>query len=645
MRACTKLASPGMFGEKPAMLQINDLTVRIAGRVLIDNASVALPPNARVGFLGRNGTGKSTLFKVIQGDLAADAGTIKLPSRARTGGVAQEAPGGPQTLVEFVLEADKERRSLLAEADTATDPHRIAEIQTRLVDIDAHSAPARAASILAGLGFDATAQARPCSDFSGGWRMRVALAAVLFAEPDVLLLDEPTNYLDLEGTLWLQDYLARYPHSVLLISHDRDLLDASVEHILHLDQAKLTLWRGNYSTFERSRSIEIAVREKTIRKQEERRAHLQSFVDRFKAKASKARQAQSRMKMLEKMETVTAIVDRDVPPFIIPAPARKASPPILNLEGVSVGYTEGNPILRRLDLRIDDDDRIGLLGANGNGKSTFLKLISERLPAMGGRLVRADKLKIAYFAQHQLDELRPAESVYQHMRRLMPADPEAKVRAACARAGFSGDRSDSKVSSLSGGEKARLLFAIAVFEGPHLLILDEPTNHLDIDSRTALIEALNDYAGAVMIVSHDRHLLEATVDRLWLVRDGTVNPFDGDLDEYRRIVLSGGSAPEAKPGKGTGRSAEQAAASAAPSPPSRLDAKALAKRVAEIEATMDRLRADIAKIDRILAQPGYFEAHPDSAAQAAKTRGVRERQLAEAEEAWLEASGELEAAG
>ncbi|MBL8568305.1 MAG: ABC-F family ATP-binding cassette domain-containing protein [Phreatobacter sp.] len=627
------------------MLQINDLTVRVAGRVLIDSASVALPPNARVGFLGRNGAGKSTLFKVIQGDLSADAGTIKLPSRARIGGVAQEAPGGPQTLVEFVLEADKERQSLLAEAETATDPHRIAEIQTRLVDIDAHSAPARAASILAGLGFDAAAQARPCSDFSGGWRMRVALAAVLFAEPDVLLLDEPTNYLDLEGTLWLQDYLARYPHSVLLISHDRDLLDASVEHILHLDQGKLTLWRGNYTTFERSRSIEIAVREKTIRKQEERRAHLQSFVDRFKAKASKARQAQSRMKMLEKMETVTAIVDRDVPPFIIPAPARKASPPILNLEGVSVGYTEGHPILRRLDLRIDDDDRIGLLGANGNGKSTFLKLISERLPAMGGRLVRADKLKIAYFAQHQLDELRPAESVYQHMRRLMPADPEAKVRAACARAGFSGERSDSKVSSLSGGEKARLLFAIAVFEGPHLLILDEPTNHLDIDSRTALIEALNDFDGAVMIVSHDRHLLEATVDRLWLVREGTVKPFDGDLDEYRRIVLSGGATPETKPGKGTGKSAEQAAAGVAAAPISRSDAKALAKKVADIEATMDKLRADIEKIDRILAQPGYFEAHPDSAAQAAKTRGMRERQLADAEEAWLAASGELEAAG
>jgi ATP-binding cassette subfamily F protein 3 len=636
------------------MLQITDLTVRVAGRVLIDNASVALPPNARVGFLGRNGTGKTTLFRVIQGDLSADSGTIKLPSRARIGGVAQEAPGGPQTLVEFVLEADKERRSLLAEAETATDPHRIAEIQTRLVDIDAHSAPARAASILAGLGFDAEAQLRPCSDFSGGWRMRVALAAVLFAEPDVLLLDEPTNYLDLEGTLWLQDYLARYPHSILLISHDRDLLDASVEHILHLDQAKLTLWRGNYTTFARSRAIEIAVREKTVRKQEDRRAHLQAFVDRFKAKASKARQAQSRMKMLEKMETVTAIVERDVPPFLIPEPQRKASPPIINLEGVSVGYAEGNPILRRLDIRIDDDDRIGLLGANGNGKSTFLKLISERLPAMTGRLVRADKLKIAYFAQHQLDELRPEESVYQHMRRLMPADPESKVRGACARAGFPGERSDSKVSSLSGGEKARLLFAIAVSGGPHLLILDEPTNHLDIDSRAALIEALNGYSGAVMIVSHDRHLIDATVDRLWLVGDGTVSPFDGDLDDYRRIVLSGGSALATKPGKGTGKSAEKAdaeaavAASAAPKfapRPARLDAKGLARRIAEIEAQMAKIKAEIGKIDRILAQPGYFQAHPNNATEATRVRALREAQLSEAEEEWLAVSAEKESAG
>ncbi|KAF0130257.1 MAG: ATP-binding cassette subfamily F member 3 [Xanthobacteraceae bacterium] len=450
--------------------------------------------------------------------------------------------------------------------------------------------------------------------------MRVALAAVLFTAPDLLLLDEPTNYLDLEGTLWLQDYLASYPHSVLLISHDRDLLDASVEHILHLDQGKLTLWKGSYTIFARSRAIEIAVREKAAKRQEDKRAHLQSFVDRFRAKATKARQAQSRLKMLEKMEAVATIVETDVPPFIIPEPARKASPPIINLEGVSVGYTPGEPILRRLDLRIDDDDRIGLLGANGNGKSTFLKLISGRLDAMSGRIVRADKLKIAYFAQHQLDE----------------DDPEAKVRAACARSGFSGERSDTKVSSLSGGEKARLLFALAVFEGPHLLILDEPTNHLDIDSRAALVEALNDYSGAVMIVSHDRHLLESTVDRLWLVRDGTVKPFDGDLDDYRKIVLSGSTPAPAR--------SEKANAEARPAAPSRAEAKALARRVAEIEAGMEKLRGDIDKIDRILAQPGYFEAHPDSAAQAAKTRALREKQLAEAEEAWLEASAELEAA-
>lgn len=641
------------------MLQINDLTVRVAGRVLLDKASVALPPNARVGFLGRNGTGKTTLFKVITGDYPADEGSIKLPSRARIGGVAQEAPGGPQSLIDFVLEADKERSSLLAEAETASDPHRIAEIQMRLVDIDAHSAPARAAVILAGLGFDAAAQIRPCSDFSGGWRMRVALAAVLFAEPDLLLLDEPTNYLDLEGTLWLQEYLATYPHSVLLISHDRDLLDASVEHILHLDQGKLTLWRGSYSTFARSRAIEMSVREKAIRKQEDRRADLQAFVDRFRAKASKARQAQSRLKMLEKMETVTAIVETDVAPFTIPPPERKASPPIIYLEGASVGYSENKPILRKLDLRIDDDDRIGLLGSNGNGKSTFLKLISDRLKAMSGRVTRADKMKIAYFAQHQLDELRPEENVYQHLRRLMPNDGEAKVRAASARAGFSGERSNTKVSALSGGEKARLLFALAVFDGPHLLILDEPTNHLDIDSRAALVEALNGYPGAVMIVSHDRYLLEATVDRLWLVSDGTVQPFDGDLDDYRRIVLSGGSAQSVKPGKGTGKSAEkasaeavdQAAARSAPTAPpveakplGKLEAKAIAKKVAEIEASMKRLRDDIAKIDRILAQPGFFKAQPNNAAEASRLRTQRAAQLAEAEEAWLEASEDLEAA-
>ncbi len=609
------------------MLTITDLTLRIAGRVLLDSASVALPPRARIGFLGRNGTGKTTLFKAITGDLAVDSGRIDIPPRTRIGGVAQEAPGGPMSLIDFVLAADLERASLLHEADTAQDPARIAEIQLRLADIDAHSAPARAATILSGLGFDETAQARPCSDFSGGWRMRVALAAVLFTAPDLLLLDEPTNYLDLEGTLWLQDYLSRYPHSVLLISHDRDLLNAMAEHILHLSDCKLTLYKGNYDRFEQTRRAEIELRAKAVKKQDEKRAHLQSFVDRFRAKATKARQAQSRLKMLEKMAPLEAIVESDVRPFHFPPPDKPASPPIITLDGASVGYDD-HAILKRLTLRIDDDDRIALLGANGNGKSTFLKLISGRLPKMAGGMVIANGLKIAYFAQHQLDDLRPEESVIQHVRRLQPEATEPKARAIAARFGFSGERSDSLVKSLSGGEKARLLLGLVTFEGPHLLILDEPTNHLDIDSRAALADALNTYPGAVMVVSHDRHLIEATVDRLWLVKDGTVAAYDGDLDDYHRLILSGPVREEKKP------------AAVPKSDAPKGDAKAQKKRIAEIEARMAKLQSDIDKIDRILAQPGYFEAHPKNAADAARVRSEREAALAQAEEEWLLAQDE-----
>ncbi|MEI8145878.1 MAG: ABC-F family ATP-binding cassette domain-containing protein [Alphaproteobacteria bacterium] len=614
------------------MLRIEDLTVRIAGRTLLENASATVPTGARVGLVGRNGTGKTTLFRVISGEFAADTGSIHLPPRARIGRVEQEAPAGPTALIDIVLAADTERASLMAEAEHASDPHRIAEIQTRLVDIGAHSAPARAASILSGLGFDSSAQARPASDFSGGWRMRVALAALLFAEPDILMLDEPTNYLDLEGTLWLQDYLARYPHTLVVISHDRDLLDASVEHILHLDRTKLTLYRGGYSAFERTRREQLALLEKSQKKQQEKRAALQSFVDRFRAKATKARQAQSRLKMLEKMDPIDAIIETDVAPIVIPDPVRKASPPIVTLEGVSVGYAPGKPILSRLDLRIDDDDRIGLLGSNGNGKSTFLKLICDRLAPLGGRMVRADKLKIAYFAQHQLDELRPAETVYAHLRRVYPQEPEAKVRGACARAGFSGPRADTVVGQLSGGEKTRLLLALATLEGPNLLILDEPTNHLDIDSRSALVEALNGYSGAVIIVSHDRHLLEATVDRLWLVGDGRVLPYDGDLDDYRAKVLQ-----TPKPADKSAPKLKESVAGPAPVP-----VKQLTKRVSEIEARMAKIAGDIERIDRILGQPGYFEKYPENAAQASKTRAALEAELVLTEEAWLEASSALE---
>ena len=497
------------------MLHVNDLTYRIGDRLILDHASFNLPDGAKVGLVGRNGAGKTTLFKIIQGDLATESGTVTLPRGMKIGAVAQEAPGGPETLIEVVLAADKERAALLAEAETA-DGLRRAEIETRLTDIGAHSAPARAAAILHGLGFDAEAQNRPCSDFSGGWRMRVALAAVLFTEPDLLLLDEPTNYLDLEGTLWLYDYLGRYPHTVLVISHDRELLDTCVNHILHLDRGKLAIYRGGYTSFAKQYAEKRELTAKMAAKQEAERKHLQAFVDRFKAKASKARQAQSRVKRLAKLEPIATIVEDDVLPFNLPGPERPVAPPLITVEGAAVGYGE-RTILDRLNLTLSPDDRIALLGSNGNGKSTFCKLIGGRLAPMNGEMRRPSKIEVAYLAQHQLEELNRKATANDHLAERMPDAPVARIRARAAQLGFPGAKADTPVSSLSGGEKARLLMGLAAFEGPHLLILDEPTNHLDIDSRTALMEAINDYTGAVILVSHDRFLIEACADRLWLV--------------------------------------------------------------------------------------------------------------------------------
>ncbi|MGY4487571.1 ATP-binding cassette subfamily F protein 3 [Bradyrhizobium sp. LM3.2] len=521
------------------MLAITDLSIRLAGRLLIDQSSVQITPGSRVGMVGRNGTGKSTLFKVIRGELAAEHGTVTLPPRWRVGSLAQEAPNGPESLISVVLKADLERDALLTEAESATDPHRIAEIQTRLVDIDAHSAPSRAAAILSGLGFSATDQLRPCAEFSGGWRMRVALAATLFAAPDLLLLDEPTNYLDLEGTLWLEDHLAHYPRTVIVISHDRDLLESSVDQILHLERSKLTLYKGTYSSFEEQRAMREMLDAKQVKRQEAERARLQAFVDRFKAKASKARQAQSRVKMLERLKPITALVTQDVREISFPAPEKILSPPIIAVDNAAVGYDPATPVLGRVTLRIDNDDRIALLGSNGNGKSTLVKLLAGRLAPFSGKVTRADKLSIAYFAQHQLDELNEDGSAYDHIRKLMGGEaPEAKVRARAGAIGFSGKAADTKVGKLSGGEKARLLLGLATFFGPNMIILDEPTNHLDIDSRAALAEAINEFPGAVIMVSHDRYLIEACADRLWIVADRTVTNYDGDLDEYRRLVLS-----------------------------------------------------------------------------------------------------------
>jgi ATP-binding cassette subfamily F protein 3 len=623
------------------MLVIDDLCLRIGGRLLLDGASAHIPAGARVGLVGRNGTGKTTLFRAIAGDIAAERGTISFPPRLSIGRLAQEAPAGPERLIDVVLAADKERTKLLAEAETAHDPHRIAEIQTRLADIGAHGAPARAAEILAGLGFPHADQQRPCSEFSGGWRMRVALAATLFAAPDLLLLDEPTNYLDLEGTLWLEDHLARYPRTAIVISHDRDLLDNAVEWILHLDGGKLALYRGGYSAFERQRRERQMLNASLAKKQEAQRKHLTAFVERFRAKATKARQAQSRLKQLAKLEPIAALVDDEVRPITIPPPAKRLSPPIIALEDVSVGYEEGKPVLRRLNLRIDDDDRIALLGANGNGKSTLVKLLSARLAPMSGRVIRADKLEIGYFAQHQLDELNPAESAYEHLRRLMPDAPEAKVRARAGAIGFSAQAADQPTGSLSGGEKARLLLGIATLAGPHLVVLDEPTNHLDIDSRAALIEAINDYPGAVILVSHDRHLIDACADRLWLVANGGVTPFESDLDDYRRLVLSGEKDATAKERAAprAGRAEQRRAAAE-----KRIELAPIRKRIADADKTVQRLTEEIARIDAALAEPTLFARDPAKAATLSKSRAEAVTALARAEDEWLAASEALEAA-
>jgi ATP-binding cassette subfamily F protein 3 len=621
------------------MLSITDISVRIAGRLLIDHGSAQIVPGARCGLVGRNGAGKSTLFQAIRGELPTETGTIMIPPRWRVGSLAQEAPNGPESLIEVVLKADLERDALLREAETAHDPHRIAEIQTRLVDIDAHSAPARAAAILSGLGFSSADQARPCSEFSGGWRMRVALAATLFAAPDLLLLDEPTNYLDLEGTLWLEDHLANYPRTVIVISHDRDLLDTSVDQILHLDRGKLTLYRGSYSSFEEQRATRETLDAKHAKRQEAERRRLQAFVDRFKAKASKARQAQSRVKMLERMKPIAALVTQDVREINFPVPEKMLSPPIIAVDDVSVGYDPKKPVLNRVTLRIDNDDRIALLGANGNGKSTLVKLLANRLDAFSGTITRAEKISIAYFAQHQLDELSEDGSPYDHVRKLMPDAPETKVRGRTGAIGFSGKAGDTLVKNLSGGEKARLLLGLATFFGPNMIILDEPTNHLDIDSRAALAEAINEFPGAVIMVSHDRYLIEACADRLWVVADQTVTTYDGDLDDYRRMVLSARGMrtnPRDRGSNGRDKPARNGNEKRLP----------LKQKISKAEAEIARINGIIAKIDTALALPDLFTRDPKQAARLSKARAGAASALQRAEEEWLAASSQYdEAAG
>ena len=622
------------------MLIIEDVSLRIAGRLLLDHASLTLPAGSKAGLVGRNGTGKTTLFKAICGDMPTESGSISYPKNTRIGQVAQEAPGTEEALIDIVLQADTERVALLAEAETATEPHRIAEIQTRLADIGAHSAEARASTILAGLGFDAEAQKRPASSFSGGWRMRVALASVLFAEPDLLLLDEPTNYLDLEGTIWLENYVARYPHTVLLISHDRDLLNRAVNSIVHLDQLKLTFWRGGYDQFERQRAEQIELQEKSRVKQEAHRKHMEAFVERFRYKATKARQAQSRLKALAKLKPISAALEDHVRPFSFPEPAKTVASPIITMQGGTVGYEPGKAILKSLTLRIDEDDRIALLGANGNGKSTFAKLIAGRLGLESGTMTLAPGLKVSMFAQHQMDDLRPEETPVEHVRRLMPDAPEPKVRARVAQMGLTTEKMATKAEDLSGGEKARLLMGLATFDGPNLFILDEPTNHLDIDSREALMIALNEFPGAVILISHDPHLIEATADRLWLVKDGTVAPYDGDMADYRQLITGGSSERREKKEADKNSKADKRRESAA----RRKALEPVAKEIKATEGLIERTRKRIEAIEQQLADPALYEKDPAKATTLAKERSDLSNALGRHEDKWLALSEEYEGA-
>ncbi|KEP71634.1 ABC-F family ATP-binding cassette domain-containing protein [Thioclava sp. BHET1] len=629
------------------MLRISDISYSVEGRPLFQGASASIPEGHKVGLVGPNGAGKTTLFRLIRGELTLDGGDLSLPSRAKVGGVAQEVPSSSTSLLDTVLAADEERARLLSESETATDPHRIADIQTRLVDIDAWSGEARASAILKGLGFDTEAQAQPCSDFSGGWRMRVALAGVLFAQPDLLLLDEPTNYLDLEGALWLESYLARYPHTVIVISHDRGLLNRAVGSILHLEERQLTLYQGNYDTFARTRALRREAQAAQAKKQDARRAHLQGFVDRFRAKASKAKQAQARVKMLEKMEPITAPEEAAKQVFTFPEP-EQLSPPIISMESTAVGYG-GPAVLHHLNLRIDQDDRIALLGRNGEGKSTLSKLLADKLAPMEGKITRSSKLRIGYFAQHQVDELILDETPLQHLISARPNEGQAKLRARLAGFGLRAEQAETAVGKLSGGQKARLSLLLATLDAPHLLILDEPTNHLDIESREALVSALTEYSGAVILVSHDMHLLGLVADRLWLVKGGNVAPYEGDLESYRAELLAppasekaGKKAKRVKAAKGT------APAPAAPepaAPPARADRQTLKRELREAELRVEKLTEMIAKLDRILADPTLYE--PGRAAEAekwSKKHAEAHQAMGRAEALWLEALERFETA-
>ncbi len=632
------------------MLTLQDITVRLGGNVILDRATAAIPPKSRVGLVGRNGAGKSTLLKVMTGQIEPDGGSFSYPNSTRVGYLAQDAPGGSVTPIETVLAADKERLNLLAEAETAEDPHRIADIHDRLTMIDAHGAPARAARILAGLGFDEATQNQPMDSFSGGWRMRVALGALLFSEPELLLLDEPSNHLDLEAELWLESFLKNYPATLVVVSHERDLLNNVVDHILHVQGGTATFYPGNYDAFERQRRERQAQVESMRVKQDSKRKELQAYVDRWRYKAHTAKQAQSRMKALARMEPIAAAAEDPSLSFNFPSPG-ELRPPLIALDNAKVGYVADKPVLSNLNLRIDPDDRIALVGRNGNGKTTLARLLSGQLMPFEGEVGLSTKLRVGYFAQHQIEDLIPDQTPVQHMLRVMPDAKPGAVRAQLGRFGFSGEMANREVGKMSGGERARLSLALITRDAPHILLLDEPTNHLDVDAREALVQALNAYSGAVIIVSHDRHLLELTADRLVYVADGTATEFSGSLDDYQDLVMgrstsaSQNSDASEKSSGGNQKPAnkkEQRRLAAL----KRDQTKNLRKAVTDAEAEMARLNARRSAVDEALFKPdaatGEFQGKPMSILM--KIRADAERDLGKAESTWLKASEALEQA-
>ncbi len=622
------------------MLRIEDLSYRIGKRVLIDHASVDINPGHRVGLVGRNGTGKTTLLHLITGALEPDTGKIDFPESWRLGITKQEAPSGSQSLTDTVLAGDRELRQLNREAETATDPLRIAEIHARLQEKHAHSAPSRAARLLAGLGFSEADRLRPCSEFSGGWRMRVALASLLFSEPDLLLLDEPTNHLDLEATLWLEDYLRNYRGTVLIVSHDRGLLNRVPQEILHLEATKLTLYAGGYDRFENTRRARIEQMDKARTRQEGERARIQKFVDRFRYKASKAKQAQSRLKMLERMEPIPDFTEDGGSNFDFPDPEQLA-PPLLRLDDVSAGY-DGKPVLTGLTVRIDVEDRIALLGANGNGKSTLIRLLAGKLKPMAGEMGHHRKLRVGYFAQHQTEELDFEATPVEALSRLRPNEFEQKIRNQLGGFGFSQARASTQIGNLSGGEKARLLFALMTHDAPHILLLDEPTNHLDIGAREALVHAINAYRGAVIIVSHDPHVIELTADTLWLVADGKLTDWDGDLAEYRQYLISkdsGQKAPVEAPAPDRDRRADRRLAAQR-----RQLLAPLRQKMQRAEKEMEKLEAAKEKLQKALADPTLYNGEAGRLVTLQKELGTVEKALGATEEIWIAAQEQFEQA-